>query len=55
MKWCIIVDLMLIGHFKEDFIYLFLEREEGRDKEREQNINVRNINQLPLLCAPAWD
>ena len=26
--------------FKKDFIYLFLERREGREKEREQNIGV---------------
>ena len=32
--------------FFKDFIYLFLEREEGREKERERNINVW----LPLSC-----
>ena len=32
--------------FKKDFIYLFLDREEGREKERETNINVW----LPLTC-----
>ena len=26
--------------YLNDFIYLFLEREEGREKERERNINV---------------
>ena len=26
--------------FFKDFIYLFSEREEGREKERERNINV---------------
>ena len=35
---------------KKDFIYLFLEREEGREKERE-----RNIGWLPLARAPAGD
>ena len=30
----------------KDFIYLFLERGEGREKERERNINVW----LPLAC-----
>ena len=34
--------------FLEDFIYLFLEREEGKKKERERNINVW----LPLLRPP---
>ena len=33
--------------FSKDFIYLFLERGEGR----ERNIDVRNIDQLPLTCA----
>ena len=32
--------------FKKDFIYLFLERGKGREKERESNINVW----LPLAC-----
>ena len=27
--------------FLKDFIYLFLERGEGREEERERNINVR--------------
>ena len=30
----------------KDFIYLFLERVEGKEKERERNINVW----LPLTC-----
>ena len=38
-------------YFFKDFIYLFLEREEGREKERERNIDVykRYIDQLPLV------
>ena len=32
--------------FKKDFIYLFLERGEGREKERGRNIKVW----LPLIC-----
>ena len=35
--------------------YLFLERGEGREKEEERNIDVRNISWLPLVCAPAGD
>ena len=31
----------------KDFIYLFLERGDGREKERERNINVW----LPLMCC----
>ena len=33
-------------NFKKDFIYLFLERGEGREKEREKNIDA---DQLPLI------
>ena len=33
-------------YFKQDFIYSFPERGEGREKERERNINVW----LPLIC-----
>ena len=33
-------------YFLKYFIYLFLERREGREKERERNINVW----LPLAC-----
>ena len=32
--------------FLKDFVYLFLERGEGREKERERNINVW----LPVMC-----
>ena len=35
--------------FLEDFIYLFLERGEGREKERERNINVWLPVTHPLL------
>ena len=34
--------------FLKDFIYLFLDREKGREKERERNITVW----LPLECPP---
>ena len=34
--------------FFKDFIYLFLERREGREKEKERNINVW----LPLMWPP---
>ena len=36
---------LFFGFFK-DFIYLFLERGEGKEKERERSINVW----LPLAC-----
>ena len=36
------------GTFLKDFIYLFLERGEGRVKERERYNNVW----LPLTCLP---
>ena len=38
--------------FIKDFIYLFLERGEGREKERERNSSVRNIDRLPHVHAP---
>ena len=37
-----------ISFFKKDFIYLFLESGEGREKERERNISVW----LLLTCFP---
>ena len=36
----------------KDFIYLFLERWEGRKKERERNINVWEIHQLVASHTP---
>ena len=36
-------------YFFKDFIYLFLERGEGREKEREKNINVWLPVALSLL------
>ena len=39
------------GFFFKDFIYLFLERGDEREKERERNIDVRNIDQLLLSDA----
>ena len=32
--------------FFKDFIYLFLERGEGREKDRERNIDVQEKHQL---------
>ena len=37
------------------FKSLFLDRREGRETERERNIDVRNIDQLPLVGALTWD
>ena len=42
-----LINFFYIYVFK-DFIYLFLERREGREKERERNINVW----LPLMHPP---
>ena len=36
--WCNICSIFL--PFFKDFIYLFLERGEGKEKEREKNIHV---------------
>ena len=35
--------------FFKDFIYLYLERGEGREKERKRNINVWLLLARPLL------
>ena len=35
-----IIKIRKNSFFWKDFIYLFLERGEGREKERERNINV---------------
>ena len=37
--------------FFKDFIYSFLERVKGREKERERNINVREV---AFLHTPNW-
>ena len=36
-------------NFLKDFIYLFLERGEGKEKERERNIDVWLLPARPLL------
>ena len=38
-----------LNFFFKDFIYLFLEREEGREKEWERHINVWLLLTRPLL------
>ena len=38
---------------KKDFVYLFLERGEGREKERERNLlQERQASTRPLSAAP---
>ena len=44
----------LIAIFKKGFIYLSLERGEGREIEREKNIDVREKHQF-LLHTPKWE
>ena len=48
------VGLVFRGFFK-DFIYLFLERGERREEERERNINVWLPLTRPLLGDLAWN
>ena len=35
------------SYFFKDFIYLFLEREEGREKERERNVDLAFLRASP--------
>ena len=44
--------LCLSLFFLKDFIYLFLERGEGREKKRERNIDVREKPQPVASCTP---
>ena len=37
----IIISEIFLYLLKNDFIYLFLERKEGRERERERNVSVR--------------
>ena len=46
MFFCTIISNILNFSFFKDGIYLLLESAEGREKERERNINVW----LPLAC-----
>ena len=41
--------------FSKDFIYLFLERGNRREKERERNTDVRNIDRLFFIHAPGGE
>ena len=43
--------IFIFKYFLKDFIYLFLERGEGRETERERNINVWLPLMHPLLGA----
>ena len=60
---CVFISVGLLHvHDFEDFIYLFLERGEGREKERERHTNVWLPLARPLLgtrpttqaCALTW-
>ena len=50
----------ILFYFFKDYIYLLLEREEGREKERERNINgwerhlASYMPPTPQLC-PDWE
>ena len=48
VNWSPVLPKLVTFFFLKDFIYLFLEREEGREKERERNVNVW----LPLTWPP---
>ena len=44
-----------VHSFFKKIIYLFLERGEGREKDMERNIKVRNIDWLLLIYSPPGD
>ena len=44
-----LTSLLTPSFFLKDFIYLFLEREEGREKEKERNINMWLLVMRTLL------
>ena len=48
------VRMNFINLFKKDFIYLFLERVERREKVRERNFDMQDTSIGCLLHAPSW-
>ena len=48
-KLILVMQIIHKIHFLKDFIYFFLERGEGREKERKRNINVWLLLTWPLL------
>ena len=42
---------IIMSSFKKDFIYLFLERGEGKEKEKERKINMWLSLTCPLLVT----
>ena len=49
-RGCTPLELVIFNLFKKHFIYLFLERGEGREKGTETNIDI-----LPPIWAPTGD
>ena len=47
----IVLLFFLFGFFLKDFTYLYLERGEGREKEEERNIDVRENHLLVAFCT----
>ena len=45
----------ILAFFYKDFIYLFLEREEGGERGRESSLWQRIIDRLPFACALTKD
>ena len=43
--------LVFLLFFLKDFIYLLLETGEGREEERERNINVQEIHESVAPCT----
>ena len=47
----VVANQLILFYFKKDFIYVLSETVEGREKERERNINVPEKHQLVERCA----
>ena len=55
LKFATLWWLLNISHYFKDFIYSFLEREEGREKEWERNINMwLSLTYSPLARHVPW-
>ena len=53
LSWvCLMSKVLIYVFIFKDFIYLLLERGEGREEEKEKNINVWEIHPSVASCTP---